>query len=231
MNVYKINLFKCFIHTAFILVWSSILFSFVVSLSSWFDNSFINLGGNHGKYVVKRLMAYIGTPGLLLALLISAIFYLIYVSSKTIQVIRGMLRLNLINKVRDKYREHKEESPSSDNSPFVDETQKNPLENIEQKAVVYEDPKTTVLDFVVDNNASDSTVSSHETSDFPLSEDVSDDTVDGDADKVSDSLSDDSIGLEIVDTAIEETVPEGDISAPMIPSSTWSIISILLLIC
>jgi S-DNA-T family DNA segregation ATPase FtsK/SpoIIIE len=56
------------------------------------------LGGNHGIQVVKGLTQVIGTPGLLAVLVITAVLYLVYLSTKTIEVIRNLFRLNFLKK-------------------------------------------------------------------------------------------------------------------------------------
>lgn len=217
MNIYKINLFKCFIHTAFILIWSSVLFAFIVNLTSWFDTSFINLGGNHGKFVVKRLVAYIGTPGLFCTLLMSAVFYLIYVSTKTVGVIRKLLRLNLIKKMRDKYQAHNEKVQSSDESVSVADEEQDVHENATREEVAYEDPKANVLEFVVGDNKSSLESGLNTVSDAPLNEEQTEDAVEEKTDNVPDAPSDNEIGLEIVDTVTEEAVSEDHNSAPYDP--------------
>lgn len=217
MNIYKINLFKCFIHTAFILVWSSVLFAFIVNLTSWFDTSFINLGGNHGKFVVKRLVAYIGTPGLCCTLLMSAVFYLIYVSTKTVGVIRKLLHLNLIKKMHDKYQAHNERARTSDESVSDADEESDVHENATQEEAAYEDPKANVLEFVVGDNNPSLESSLNTVSDVPLNEEQAEDAVEEKTDNVPDAPSDNEIGLEIVDTVTEEAVSEDRESAPYDP--------------
>lgn len=217
MNIYKINLFKCFIHTAFILVWSSVLFAFIVNLTSWFDTSFINLGGNHGMFVVKRLVAYIGTPGLFFALLMSAVFYLIYVSTKTVGVIRKLLRLNLIKKMRDKYQVHNEKIRTSDESVSDADEEPDAHENVTREEVAYEDPKANVLEFVVGDNNPSLESCLNTVSDASLNEEQTEEVVGEKLDNVSDAPSDNEIGLEIVDTVTEEAVSEDRESAPYDP--------------
>lgn len=217
MNIYKINLFKCFIHTAFILVWSSVLFAFIVNLTSWFDTSFINLGGNHGKFVVKRLVAYIGTPGLCCTLLMSAVFYLIYVSTKTVGVIRKLLHLNLIKKMHDKYQAHNERARTSDESVSDADEEPDVHENATREEAAYEDPKANVLEFVVGDNNPSLESSLNTVSDAPLNEEQTEDVVGEKLDNVSDAPSDNEIGLEIVDTVTEEAVSEDRESAPYDP--------------
>ena len=54
---------------------------------------------NHGIQVVNFITQLVGKPGLLAVLVITAVLYLIYLSAKTIEIIRNMFRLNLLKKV------------------------------------------------------------------------------------------------------------------------------------
>ncbi|MCM1313472.1 MAG: DNA translocase FtsK [Bacteroides sp.] len=228
MNVYKIGMIRSFMHTAFIMVWLSVMLSFVSGMISWFDTSFINLGGNHGKYVVKRLTALVGTPGLFGLLFMFAIFYLICVSAKTIEVVRGLFRLNMIKNLRRKYKERH----TADSVPEDTEVEAAHVGDVGDAVaepvapVVYEDPKTNTLEFdakgnIVSLDINTEVVGGPEQPEEAGQDAVEEEPAEGDAegDTMEEEVEteDGDIGLEIVDTSNDASAPVGDMFAPYDP--------------
>ena len=93
MRIFKFTLVRKFILFAFLTIWVSVFLAAFGYLFPYFEGSFIKLGGNHGINVVKILTQVGGAPGLLGVLVLTAVIYLIYVSTKTIEVIRNAFRL------------------------------------------------------------------------------------------------------------------------------------------
>ena len=88
-RAYHVNLWKWFLGTALVMVWSSVTFAkFLTPLMS---NMVFNPGGNHGVFCVKQLENIIGPPGLTAILLIVALAFLTYLSAETIEIIRKAL--------------------------------------------------------------------------------------------------------------------------------------------
>jgi len=97
MRIFKFTLIRKFILMTLLVVWISVFFgAFSVAIPQLSD-SFINLGGNHGKNVAQFLVNTIGGPGLILVLIIYAVGYLIYLSTKTIEVIRKIFRFKFFD--------------------------------------------------------------------------------------------------------------------------------------
>jgi len=107
----------------------------------FFDTSFINPGGNHGKFVANWLTSLIGKPGLFGVLLLFAVFYLIYLSAKTIEYIRSLFRFNIIKKIKERRKSEKREDEYAVNE--VIETEPDPQS--------FENPETQVLEFPIDD--------------------------------------------------------------------------------
>ena len=107
----------------------------------FFDTSFINPGGNHGKFVSNWLTSLIGKPGLFGVLLLFAVFYLIYISAKTIEYIRSLFRFNIIKKIKERRKSEKREDEYAVNE--VIETEPDPQS--------FENPETQVLEFPIDD--------------------------------------------------------------------------------
>lgn len=89
MGVYKLNLWKWFFSLMVIMIWSSVTFAKFVN--PFLTNQVFNAGGGHGEYICQILEGVIGVPGLTAVLALTAIFFLTYISSETIIVIRKML--------------------------------------------------------------------------------------------------------------------------------------------
>lgn len=89
MGVYKLNLWKWFFSLMVIMIWSSVTFAKFVN--PFLTNQVFNAGGGHGEFVCQTLEGMMGTPGLTAILALTAIFFLTYLSSETIIVIRKML--------------------------------------------------------------------------------------------------------------------------------------------
>ena len=89
MKVYRINLLKWFLGCSLTMIWSSITLS--KFLTPVMGDQVFNPGGGHGLFCVQHIENVIGTPGLIALLLITAIAFLTYLTSETINVIRKLL--------------------------------------------------------------------------------------------------------------------------------------------
>lgn len=92
-RAYSVRLWKYFINCTFLLFWFSIAGSYFLDdifarLQGW---EFINPGGLHGQNITRWLISRIGSAGTFLCLLITALAYLAYLSSRTIIWIRKLL--------------------------------------------------------------------------------------------------------------------------------------------
>ncbi len=87
MRITHFKLFRWFISCAFLMVWTSVFLQFI--LSPIMQNSFIIPGGCHGMNATNFLRGYIGVPGLLLLLILTMLIFCIYLTRRTIEVIRG----------------------------------------------------------------------------------------------------------------------------------------------
>ena len=89
MKVYRISLWKWFFGSSLTMIWSSITLS--KFLTPVMDDQVFNPGGGHGLFCVQHIENVIGTPGLIALLLITAIAFLTYLTSETINIIRKLL--------------------------------------------------------------------------------------------------------------------------------------------
>lgn len=89
MGVYKVNLWKWFFGCMLLMIWGSVTCSkFITPLMS--DQVF-DSGGDHGANICYFLESVIGTPGLTAILALTAIIFLTFVSTETINFIRKAL--------------------------------------------------------------------------------------------------------------------------------------------
>ena len=89
MGIYKLNLWKWFFSLMCIMIWSSVTCAKFVN--PLLTDQIYNAGGGHGLFIADSLENIVGTPGLTAILALTAIFFLTYISSETIVIIRKML--------------------------------------------------------------------------------------------------------------------------------------------
>ena len=167
MRAYKVRIFRWFILLAMLLVWLSVAFSAIFGYIPLFDGSFINPGGNHGKYVVKRLVSLVGTPGLFGILVLFAIFYLTYLSHKTVEYVRKALHPQVgmpLNRNRSEKEPVDADEPDTvSDVAHVSEAPAVPEHSDEEApAKVFEDPQTSMLEFDAQGNMIASTLTAEE---------------------------------------------------------------------
>ncbi len=168
MRIFKFTLVRKFILFTVLMLWTSVFLAAFGYLFPYFEGTFVKLGGNHGIQVVKYLTQLVGTPGLLAVLVVTAVLYLIYLSAKTIEVIRDVFRLNFLKKanprkwaylMRKKVDEEYEESEEEDESDeqerdYESEGNDEPVEvlfPVDEDAELVEKEKNPLLDEVDDD--------------------------------------------------------------------------------
>ncbi len=135
MHVGRFRLWKWFIILSVALIWSSVFLAFIgLSLETY---PFIYPGGMHGHIVSEWLRAQIGFPGTILLLLVTLVFYLIYLSNETIIWIRKIFSLGL-KPIRPK------EKPNNPSSTSDSEVKKN---NKDHTSADYTDPSEQTVEF------------------------------------------------------------------------------------
>lgn len=92
MRVYKVRLWKYLINCTLLMVWVSITLSLLQNTFFPDTDLSFNPGGMHGRNVCRYLTSTIGNIPTYALVIVSAIFYLIYLSSETIAVLRKMMK-------------------------------------------------------------------------------------------------------------------------------------------
>ena len=90
---YHIRLWKWFLNFSIIMIWGSVFLSLITDvLPSKAINFFsFRLGGGHGDYVKNFLANNLGSLGAWIVVLASAVFYLMYLTSETVTIVRRMM--------------------------------------------------------------------------------------------------------------------------------------------
>ncbi len=101
---FRIRIIRIFILMSIVMIWLSLLLSALTIDIPAFGDTFYYLGGYSGMQIVKWLRLMIGSPGVYGILALIAIFVLLYLSSRTIDVIRSMMRLERIKSFGNPFR-------------------------------------------------------------------------------------------------------------------------------
>lgn len=90
---YHIRLWKWFLNFSIIMIWGSVFLSLITDvLPSKAINFFsFRLGGGHGDYVKDFLANNLGSLGAWIVVLATAVFYLMYLTSETVTIVRRMM--------------------------------------------------------------------------------------------------------------------------------------------
>lgn len=111
MNVFRLRMARLFILFSLLMIWLSVALAAVGQYIPDLKESFLSVGGNHGQTVVDVLTALVGQPGLYGLLLLFALFYLIYISKKTVEYVQRALRLGVsVAKKKSFFQRKKEET-------------------------------------------------------------------------------------------------------------------------
>lgn len=89
MRLFEIKLRKWVVSLFFSMIWLSLLFSSV--FGDMLAASYVSPGGLHGDFLKSNLLNSIGVVGLILVLVVSLLFFMIYLSRDTIVWLKKML--------------------------------------------------------------------------------------------------------------------------------------------
>lgn len=89
MSAYKVNILKWFFCMMLVMVWCSVAFAKI--LAPAFTDSHFNPGGEHGNNMMLYLENYVGSPGLIVVLVLVALAFLTYLSCETVEVVKRIL--------------------------------------------------------------------------------------------------------------------------------------------
>lgn len=90
MKVRRFRMWRWFISCSTLLIWFSLFFGFF--FYTFYKDSHIYLGGQHGYYVSQWLVSQIGTAGLVILLLVTGLYIAIYFNKGFIDKIRSFFK-------------------------------------------------------------------------------------------------------------------------------------------
>ena len=115
MGAYRVRLWKWFLNFSIIMIWSSVFLSLVTDLLPQKVTGFFSfrLGGGHGDFVRRYLTDNLGAMGAWLVVLGSAVLYMMYLTSETINVVRKLMHPQ--DFIKDKLpKKHQDDEPETD---------------------------------------------------------------------------------------------------------------------
>ncbi len=138
VKAYDINILKCFFCLTFVMIWFSIAAAKL--LTPIMGSQVFNPGGDHGLFCCQWLENIIGTPGLIITLLLTALFFLTYLSKETINVVRKIL--NPVSAISNKVKFHINGVNTNDkeNDDVASEEKNDDPE-------VFDNPSTQIVEF------------------------------------------------------------------------------------
>jgi len=143
MRAYQLNLWKWFFALSVLMVWASVLMAkFLTPLME--DNHFCP-GGDHGLTVCQCIEGYVGAPGLTAVLALTALAFLIYLSSETVFLIRKIINPS---KFFDRIKFTVTSSATEDNYEPQQDTNEGDLVD---SPLVFDNPSTQIVDFTNEN--------------------------------------------------------------------------------
>ena len=157
---FRIRAIRTFILLGILLAWVSLFLSALTVDIPALGDTFYFLGGYSGMQIVKWLDVMIGTPGVYGVLALVAIFVLLYLSSRTIEVIRSMMRLERIKSLHNPLESlmHRGGSDGDESDDAEDDDTYNKDERGDARdADKYEEPTPKVVDFGTIVDASEGT--------------------------------------------------------------------------
>lgn len=201
MKTHSVRITQQFINFAFLMIWGSVFLAFIFpdGLSIYIP------GGAHGINICNYLTAKTGTIGLLIVLAVTMILFCIYLTSKTIEVIRRMTHVekpikNLAQKFRganDEYLERDGDDNEGDNKSSLTESTLNG--EVTQDSGYHDDEHAQVVDL----GTYDGDGSTAET-DTPLPSEEQNVMLSNPTDNNTDAESGEAIKLEIIEDLKEE---------------------------
>lgn len=139
MRAYKVNLLKWFMTLAIIMIWASV--TLAKFMTPFFSESHYNPGGDHGLAMCDMIQGLLGAPGLVFLLGVTAIAFLIYLSTETIFFIRKLFNpLRYLKKIPMNV--HVGKGDTDDNQPESENE-----DEIVEDPDTFDNPETQKVEF------------------------------------------------------------------------------------
>ncbi|MCD8296287.1 MAG: DNA translocase FtsK 4TM domain-containing protein, partial [Prevotella sp.] len=199
VKAYDVNLLKCFLCMAVVMIWLSIASAKI--LTPIIGSQVYNPGGDHGLFCCQWIENIVGVPGLMIILALTALFFLTYISKETINVVRKVL--NPVKALSRKVKFVVTNEAQSEEAGTVTEGQA-------EEQLVFDDPQTQKVEFPENG------------------EPVATEGVQNGEEQKDDKQGGNDVQLEIVDSKQEAAASSGDVSGstdlsvPINPKEPWT---------
>ena len=137
MGIYRVRLWKWFFGLTFTMVWASV--AFAKFLTPFMGDAHYNPGGNHGVYCIEQIEQVVGEPGLVVLLIVTAIVFMVFVSSETIKFFQramnpvryltNKIKFTIINPTPND--EEKNDAPDEEKTDHEDGSEPQPVNVID----------------------------------------------------------------------------------------------------
>lgn len=173
LNAYGVRLWKWFVNLALIMVWGSLALSYIQHNfplpSSFYQAIVFPWGGKHGDIMCNQLVENVGAALTFIILAVCLLFYFVYVTQETINIVRKLFRPQDYIKKRRSENEDSDDYDTEALSENADEEQ--------------EESPATVIDLDLDEESSEAIEEPTDAEDIPMtfSEPESDEVTNGDS--------------------------------------------------
>lgn len=124
MRAYRFRIWKWFMSCTVMTIWFSIFLGFV--FESTFSGTHVYPGGLHGYNVSRWLASQVGTTGVWLLLLTTAILFFVYLSSETMKVVRKALHPEFNKKPKEPQNQPEDATANPDPEPVAQQPYTDP---------------------------------------------------------------------------------------------------------
>ena len=102
---FRFHVVKHFLQLAILMVWLSIVLAVCTTWIPLLDQWHVNVGGNHGRYIHRLLLTSVGPAGEIGLILLSVLFFLVYLCVRVVDRITEFLKFKKIRAMREKLRQ------------------------------------------------------------------------------------------------------------------------------
>ncbi len=193
IGAYKVKLWTWFLHFSIIMIWGSVFLSLMEEVGfvpGFLSDLSFSLGGKHGLTLAGILVSMTGIYISIGIVIVLALLYLMYLTNRTIQVIRLLFNPN-INKIKDDDDEESEEETA--------ENEETEFSDVPEGGIIDEPQDDTTLEDENDVETSETII---------LTDKKEDDTLTGKEEEMASDLQ-----LEIVKTSEEEKATDKTVEA------------------
>ncbi len=139
MDAYRIRLWKWFLNFSIIMIWGSVFLALITNMLPQRALNYFSfrLGGGHGDFIRDTLISNFGTLGAWIIVLATAVFYMMYLTSETINVVRKIMHPQ--DFIKDKLPKRRKNENGTDDENFADEDEADTEEYDENAELPYPD--------------------------------------------------------------------------------------------